>query len=112
MESTNQTYPCACDDPKYRAQIEGLKQITALLNQQYLYNKVVNASEFHPMRGHVEDSTRVRFQSGEELTVRSAMRGWMLVDAERAISMGPFDGAQELTRAIVQHDSATAGTTA
>jgi|LNFM01.1.fsa_nt_gb hypothetical protein len=112
MESTNQTYPCACDDPKYRAQIEGLKQITALLNQQYLYEKVVNASEFHPMRGHVADGTRVRFQSGEELTVRSAMRGWKLVDQQRAISMGPFDGAHELTRAIVQLESATAGATA
>lgn len=69
---------------------------------------LVEAAQFHSMRGHVADGTRVRFESGEILTVRSAMRGWNLVSDDSSISLGPFDGAMELTSAIVRRDNSQA----
>lgn len=73
---------------------------------------LVLAAGFHPMRGHVADGTRVKFQSGEEFTVRSTMRGWKLLNETTRSELGPFDGAQELTAAIVRHDHSSIGTTA
>lgn len=73
---------------------------------------LVLAAEFHPMRGHVADGTRVKFQSGEEFTVRSTMRGWKLLSDTTRLELGPFDGAQELTAAIVRYDHSSIGTAA
>lgn len=64
---------------------------------------VVEAQEFHSMRGHVAEGVRVKFESGEILTVRSALLGWKLVSDDASVSMGPYDGAMALTTAIVQH---------
>ncbi|ADV02159.1 MULTISPECIES: hypothetical protein [Comamonadaceae] len=87
-------------------------RLKALLHAQFEPSEsnqcVVNASAFHSMLGHVADGTRVKFQSGDELTVRSAIRGWKLVDEKSGKCMGPFDGAMELTAAIVRHDAASA----
>jgi hypothetical protein len=66
---------------------------------------LVDASSFHSMRGHVAEGTRVRFSSGEELTVRSAMRGWNLESDDGKVSLGPFDGAMALTSAVVQREN-------
>lgn len=65
---------------------------------------LVDASQFHSMRGHVAEGVRVKFASGEELNVRSAMRGWKLESDDGKVSLGPFDGAMSLTAAIVLRD--------
>jgi hypothetical protein len=67
----------------------------------------VNACNFHPMRGHVEDGAKVRFASGETLTVRSAGVGkWRLVDAAGNSVGQAADGAYELTRLIAEREEA------
>lgn len=68
---------------------------------------LVEASQFHSMRGHVAEGVRVRFSSGEELSVRSAMRGWNLESDDGKVHLGPFDGAMALTAAIVLRDGMT-----
>lgn len=68
---------------------------------------LVEASQFHSMRGHVAEGVRVRFSSGEELNVRSAMRGWNLESDDGKVHLGPFDGAMALTAAIVLRDGMT-----
>jgi len=72
---------------------------------------LVLATGFHPMKGHVAEGTRVKFQSGEELTVKSAMRGWKLRNETSGEELGPFDGAMELTAAIVRRDQSAATAT-
>ena len=69
-----------------------------------MHTTLVRAQDFHPMRGHVAEGTRVQFESGEELTVRNAMRGWLLVNDKTGVTFGPFDGALELTTAVVRYD--------
>lgn len=53
----------------------------------------------------------MKFQSGEELTVKSAMRGWKLRNETSGEELGPFDGAMELTAAIVRRDQSAATAT-
>lgn len=74
-------------------------------------DNLVLASGFHPLRGHVADGIRVKFQSGEELTVRSSMRGWKLVNDSTGSELGPFEGAIDLTVAIVRYDQSPASAT-
>lgn len=40
---------------------------------------VVTASQFTPLKGHVQDGTVVRFDDGTLLTVKGTMSGWSLV---------------------------------
>ena len=68
---------------------------------------VVEAAQFHSMRGHVAEGTQVRFGSGEVLTVRSALKGWNLESEDGKVALGPFDGAMALTAAVVQRDAAS-----
>jgi hypothetical protein len=66
----------------------------------------VIAKHFHPMRGHVEDGTVVLFANGSELTIKSGMRGWRLVDGSGADAAPESSSAHELTAQIVQMDAA------
>lgn len=84
--------------------LEGLSELDESLDE-VAPTVLVDASSFHSMRGHAAEGTRVRFSSGEELTVRSAMRGWNLESDDGKVSLGPFDGAMALTSAIVQRDN-------
>lgn len=79
--------------------------MTKAFKENDMQDQIVKAEFFLPMRGHVADGTRVLFQSGEELTVRNSMRGWKLVNEKSGTCLGPFDGALELTSAIVRYDA-------
>lgn len=64
----------------------------------------VLASEFHPMRGHVDDGVRVKFGDGYTVTVRNTMRGWTLVsDAGRELIV-PTNNANTLASEIQRID--------
>ena len=69
---------------------------------EQISNISVAATQFHSMRGHVADGTRVSFTSKPALTLRSAMRGWRLVSDDGAEILGPFESAMAVTTAIVQ----------
>lgn len=58
---------------------------------------LIDAEEFHSMRGHIADGNVVRFKNGDRLTLRNTMRGWVLGD------YGPFDSAIGLSTFIYQH---------
>jgi hypothetical protein len=67
----------------------------------------VHAKDFHPMRGHVEDGAVVMFSDGSELTLRSSMRGWKLIDQAGVPAFAEeIPSAFELTRLIVERDQA------
>lgn len=66
----------------------------------------VPATQFHSMRGHVAEGTRVTFSSKPALTLCSSMRGWRLVSDDAAEILGPFDGAMAVTAAIVEREVA------
>lgn len=83
--------------------LEGLSDQEEELDVDAL-SALVEASQFHPMRGHVAEGVRVKFASGEELNVRAAMRGWKLESDDGKVSLGPFDGAMSLSAAIVLRD--------
>lgn len=67
---------------------------------------IIDAKQFHPMRGHMEDGAIVRFDSGRRLTLNQTMRGWTLSDDQGARVFGPAGSAHEVTAAIVKMDTA------
>lgn len=62
---------------------------------------IVEAKNFHPMRGHVEDGTEIIFPDRMSIWIRPVTRGWILADSEGKTIFGPFDSAQDLTAQIV-----------
>ena len=65
----------------------------------------VKAEHFHPMKGHVLQGMEVLFKTGEVLQVQSTMTGWSLRNNQSGETLGPYDGAQALTIAIVERDA-------
>jgi hypothetical protein len=66
---------------------------------------VVEATSFHPMRGHVEDGVRVKLRDGRLLRVTSTMRGWTLIDvATGKRVMNQDGGAHDVAVAVVEID--------
>lgn len=65
----------------------------------------VKAEHFHPMKGHVRQGMEVLFKTGEVLQVQSTMTGWSLRNNQSGETLGPYDGAQALTIAIVERDA-------
>ena len=45
----------------------------------------IKASEFHPMRGHMEDGKEIVLSSGKVLTLKSAWMGWKLMDGGQCV---------------------------
>lgn len=66
----------------------------------------VKASEFHPMRGHVDQGIEVVYQDKPPAFVKSDMRGWSLVDGEGHRLAGPGLSAYELTDAVTKRIAA------
>lgn len=72
----------------------------------------IMARDFHPMRGHVEDGARIKFDDGYSATLVNKMKGWTLVsDAGREL-FAPVNNAtvvaQEIHRLNNYHDASRA----
>lgn len=63
----------------------------------------VEAKDFHPMHGHVDDGVVVIFSDWSKATVRPDMGGWSLV-ADDGTYLCRNEGAYGLTHAVVQAD--------
>ena len=57
--------------------------------------------EFHSMRGHVVDGCEVVCESGAVVTLRSAIRGWDIVDTDGRVIQSVGPDAMAVTRAIL-----------
>lgn len=67
----------------------------------------VEAKNFHPMRGHVEDGMQVVFKDGSILTVRcSGVVGWALFNKLGDRVTETTNDAFTLTRQIVELEAA------
>lgn len=64
----------------------------------------VLASEFHPMRGHVEDGATIIFSDKTTAELKITMNGWALVGADGVCLCRPISCANELTRQILAID--------
>lgn len=92
------------DDGEYEVNVErGLTELEVSDTDAGM--QLVQASQFHSMRGHVAEGVRVQFSTGEVLAVRSAMKGWNLESDDGKVHLGPYDGAMALTEAIVQREA-------
>lgn len=66
---------------------------------------IVEAKNFHPMRGHVDVDTEVRFSNGAVLLVRPSGIGWALFNSAGDRVTDPGNDAWTLTRCIVELDA-------
>jgi hypothetical protein len=46
----------------------------------------VNQNEFHPMAGHVDEDVIILMNNGDELVIKSSMKGWHLVKDGQVIA--------------------------
>lgn len=66
---------------------------------------MVDAANFSAMRGHVAAGTVIRFAKGRKLTLKSTMRGWVLVDAAGNTFAGPMPTAAQVEGTVVRMDN-------
>lgn len=45
LKEKNEVIACACDDPAFKAQIAGLKQMTAIINTWHGYDGLLTSGE-------------------------------------------------------------------
>jgi hypothetical protein len=49
--------------------------------------------DFHSMRGHVADGTKITMDNGDVCTLRAVMKGWQLFDPQGRPHSAPTDSA-------------------
>ena len=66
---------------------------------------MIDAKNFHPMRGDVRHDNQIRFSTGEILTLKDSMAGWKLVNSEGGIIKSFENNAYAVTSWIKSHES-------
>ena len=61
--------------------------------------QIVDAGEFHPMRGHVRDGIQINFADGTTGELQSTMNGWIIRQGEH--THGPYSGWAIITSAVL-----------
>lgn len=67
-------------------------------------NTVVDAAQFHPLRGHVAEGVVVRFSNGATRRVASTLRGWTLTDGAGQQAFSPLAAAVDFTAMVAHMD--------
>lgn len=62
--------------------------------------------DFHSMRGHVEDGCVICAPSGKEFTLKSTMRGWMILGPDGSEVSGYLPSAGDVEMFVIHGLSA------
>ena len=81
----------------------GSQRIIAPMMDESKPANTVKAADFHPMRGHVQEGTLVKFDNGTSATISSDQKGWTLKD-DAGKTLGHGLGANDLTAVITRED--------
>ena len=73
-------------------------------------DSIVDAKQFHPLRGHVVQDIVVRFSVGTMLRLKGTMAGWVLVDAAGQQGCTPQRWADGITAEIAAMEDARVAT--